>query len=66
MLCLSENQFVTAEGKHIQAAGGVRCQVMSLAKDPAKHKVGATLVDVSDAVKAPQLSLGRWWWDAAE
>ena len=50
----------------VQAAGGVRCDVMSLAKDSAKNKPEAELDSLSTTVKAPQLSVGRWWWDSVK
>ena len=50
----------------VQAAGGVRCDVMSLAKDSSKNKSEAQLDDLSTTVKAPQLPVGRWWWDAVK
>ena len=50
----------------VQAAGGVRCDVMSLAKDSAKNKPEAELDSLSTTVKALQLSVGRWWWDSVK
>jgi Protein of unknown function (DUF1598) len=50
----------------VQAAGGVRCDVMTLAKDSANNKADSQLDGLSTAVKAPQLSVGRWWWDAVK
>ena len=50
----------------VQAAGGVRCDVMSLANDSAKNKSEAQLDGFSKTANAPQLPDGRWWWDAGK
>ena len=49
----------------VQAAGGVRCDVMSVAKDPSRNKASEHLDAMTTTSQAPQLGLGRWWWDAA-
>lgn len=50
----------------VQAAGGVRCDVTSVTKDPKRNKTSESLNAVADSTHAPELPLGRWWWDAAK
>ena len=50
----------------VQAAGGVRCNVMSIAKDPDHNKVSEQLEGLTTTTKAPQRDSTRWWWDAAK
>ncbi len=47
----------------VQAAGGVRCNVMTVAKDANRNKLDAELDTVGNTAKAPRLPEGRWWWD---
>lgn len=49
----------------VQVAGGVTANVMAAARDPKLNKTADGLGDVGNAAKAPQLPVGRWWWDAA-
>lgn len=48
----------------VQVAGGVTANVMSAATDPKLNKAAPELENVGNASKAPQLPVGRWWWDA--
>ena len=50
----------------VQAAGGVRCNVMTVAKDAHRNKLDAELDTVGNTAKAPQLPEGRWWWDVTK
>ena len=50
----------------VQAAGGVRCNVMTVAKDANRNKLDAELDTVGNTAKAPQLPEGRWWWDVTK
>ena len=54
-------------GRHIvvQVAGGVSADVMSVARNPKLNKAAPELENVGNAARAPQLPVGRWWWDAA-
>jgi hypothetical protein len=50
----------------VQAAGGVRCDVMSVAKDPKRNKISEQLDGLTSTIEAPQTAAGRWWWDATK
>lgn len=50
----------------VQAAGGVRCNVSSITKDPNRNKNSEKLDTVATTTQAPELPAGRWWWDAAK
>ena len=50
----------------VQAAGGVRCDVMAVAKDPKRNKVSTQLDGLTTTSNSPQSAQGRWWWDAAK
>ena len=50
----------------VQAAGGVRCNVMSVAKDPNRNQVSEQLDGLTKTSQAPQTAANRWWWDAAK
>ena len=47
----------------VQVAGGVRGDVLTLARQPELHREAAELQDVPKA-KPSKLPAGRWWWDA--
>jgi len=49
----------------VQAAGGVRADLMSVVTDSEVVQEVARLANVSSKGRAPQLPEGRWWWDAA-
>lgn len=49
----------------VQVAGGVTANVMAAARDPKLNKASPDLGSVGTAAKAPELPVGRWWWDAA-
>lgn len=46
----------------VQVAGGVRGDVLSIAKDAELHREAAELKDVPKA-KPGKLPEGKWWWD---
>ncbi|WP_437185389.1 DUF1598 domain-containing protein [Planctomicrobium sp. SH668] len=48
----------------LQVAGGVRADLATIAKDPALNLESTEIVGVADNAKAPELPVGRWWWDA--
>jgi len=48
----------------LQAAGGVRADLMSVINDDSLRQQNAELKDVSSKAKAGELPEGRWWWDA--
>lgn len=48
----------------VQVAGGVRADLLSVAKDGKLAKENAALKEKAIATKAPTLPEGRWWWDA--
>lgn len=50
----------------VQVAGGVAANVMSVVKDAELSKSAPELTGVSNNAKAPELPLGRWWWDASK
>lgn len=50
----------------VQVAGGVRGDVMSVVKDPKLTQESSRLGNMAQAAKAPELPVGRWWWDAAK
>lgn len=47
----------------VQAAGGVRCDVMAIAKDPKLNKLAPQL---EETAKIEQSQSGRWWWDSSK
>lgn len=47
----------------VQVAGGVRGDVLTLARQPELHREAAELQDVPKT-KPSKLPAGRWWWDA--
>ena len=49
----------------VQAAGGVRCDTLSVARNEQLVHAAPQLTNVGVKAKAPQLPAGRWWWDAA-
>ncbi len=49
----------------VQVAGGVAANVMSVAKDPKLNRAAPELQSVGDEAKAPELPVGRWWWDSS-
>lgn len=50
----------------VQVAGGVRGDVLSLARKPELHKEAAELKEIPVQAKAVNLPEGRWWWDATK
>jgi hypothetical protein len=48
----------------VQVAGGVHSNAMSVAKDPKLSTTDPRLESVGNGAKAPQLPVGRWWWDS--
>ena len=54
-------------GKYIvvQAAGGVKGDVMSVVKSKELNTESPRLGNVAQSAKASELPAGRWWWDAA-
>ncbi len=48
----------------VQVAGGVRGDVLTLAKQPELHREAAELQAVPAKAKPGKLPVGRWWWDA--
>lgn len=53
-------------GKNIvvQAAGGVKGDVMSVVKNKELNTESPRLGNVAQSAKASELPAGRWWWDA--
>lgn len=49
----------------VQVAGGVTANVMTVATDNQVNKESAELATVGATAKAPELPVGRWWWDVA-
>ena len=49
----------------VQAAGGVKGDVMSVVKSKELNKESPRLGNVAQSSKASELPAGRWWWDAA-
>jgi hypothetical protein len=62
------NHRVYNGGKDIvvQVAGGVQADVAAMARDAKLAKEDATLDQVGQRGKNPELPEGRWWWDARE
>ena len=50
----------------VQVAGGVTANVMAVAQDPAMNTTEPQLESVGRNAKAPELPVGRWWWDSAK
>ena len=50
----------------VQAAGGVRCDVMSIAKDPGLNKLAPQLEATAKVEQLQSAPVGRWWWDASK
>ncbi|HEY0984894.1 MULTISPECIES: DUF1598 domain-containing protein [unclassified Schlesneria] len=50
----------------VQAAGGVRCDVMALAKDPVRNKLAPQLEETAKVQQVQSVAVGRWWWDAVK
>jgi hypothetical protein len=48
----------------VQVAGGVRADLLAIAKDPELAKESAALKQVPEKARHAQLPEGRWWWDA--
>ena len=48
----------------VQVAGGVSGNVRSVLKDEAVTRVAPELAEKKSVAAAPQLPVGRWWWDA--
>lgn len=48
----------------VQVAGGVSADVRSVLKDAAVNREAPELAARKVAAAAPQLPVGRWWWDA--
>ena len=48
----------------VQVAGGVRADLLAIAKDPELAKESADLKQVPVKARRPNLPEGRWWWDA--
>lgn len=48
----------------VQVAGGVSANVRSVLKDEALDRKAPELAAKKVAAAAPQLPVGRWWWDA--
>ena len=49
----------------VQAAGGVKGDVISVVKNKELNTVSPRLGNVAQAAKAAELPAGRWWWDSA-
>ncbi len=49
----------------VQAAGGVKGDVMAVVKSKELNKESPRLGNVAQSSKASELPAGRWWWDAA-
>lgn len=50
----------------VQAAGGVKGDVMSVVKSSELNKEAPRLGNMAQSAKASELPAGRWWWDAAK
>lgn len=50
----------------VQVAGGVRGDFMSVVKDAKLNQESPRLGSIAKTAKAPELPVGRWWWDAAK
>jgi hypothetical protein len=50
----------------VQVAGGVRADLFAVVRDKEIARESATLAKVAPKASAPQLPVGRWWWDAAK
>ena len=50
----------------VQVAGGVKADVMAVATNPSMKVAEPQVGQVGQTAKAPQLPVGRWWWDAAK
>lgn len=48
----------------LQVAGGVRADLGSVVRDRAKVQESPRVSTVATSAKAPELPVGRWWWDA--
>lgn len=48
----------------VQVAGGVRADVGAILRDGDLQQVQPRLAGVADNAAAPELPIGRWWWDA--
>jgi len=59
-------EYKVFNGKDVvlQAAGGVRGDIMSVVADASLRKAEPKLTGVADSAKASELPEGRWWWDA--
>ena len=49
----------------VQAAGGVKGDVMSVVKNKELNTESPRLGNVAQSAKASELPAGRWWWDTA-
>jgi hypothetical protein len=49
----------------VQVAGGVHSNAMSAARDPQRNTIDPQLENFGSGAKAPELPVGRWWWDSA-
>jgi hypothetical protein len=50
----------------VQAAGGVRCNVLSIAKDGQRNQVNEDLSNLSTTAHHSNPVQGRWWWDVTK
>lgn len=50
----------------VQVAGGVRGDLMAVVRNPQMFRPAARLGNLAQQVRTPQLSPGRWWWDAPQ
>jgi hypothetical protein len=48
----------------VQVAGGVDGQIRNVLNDPHVFRETATLAGLQTKGRAPELPVGRWWWDA--
>ena len=50
----------------VQVAGGVRADLLSVARQAELHREAAELQALPAQAKPGKLPVGRWWWDAAK
>jgi hypothetical protein len=50
----------------VQAAGGVRGDLMTVVSDAQIVQETPRLANIADRGRAPELPEGRWWWDAVK
>ncbi|MBX3437520.1 MAG: DUF1598 domain-containing protein [Planctomycetaceae bacterium] len=48
----------------VQVAGGVQADLLAVVRDESTRQSSPRLAGVAASSRAPELPVGRWWWDA--